>query len=364
MTPRTVRRRRGGELPRRVNAGEQQRKNEWTCGACVRLLGPAVGRFGAGRELAGHHEAGPRADQHGVVGDPLVVATDRARAAPPAGCRPRRRCSARRSPGRAPSGGRPSRRPCRAAPRRSRPRWSAKASTARFSWIAGLGAHALDQPTDPRRQLARVQAPGGLGDRDREVGGELDLLEDPQHGEQRAQVAGHRLLGREHLVDAVLERLLAGRRWSSRSAITCSTAVRSASSSAWVQAPIGSLVRPASLMTSARISSRCSAKVRRVSLGGSGRRDLRRVVVVGHRAPGVAEGWPRHCDRPATARASVRARAGSHCSPRVHLRATRSSRPRPRTLRSLALAPVGLRAGTVRATDRAAATRSAVRGSR
>ena len=70
---------------------------------------------------------------------------------------------------------------------------------------AGLRAHALDDPADPRRQLAGVQAAGGPGDVAHQAGGELDLVQDAQHGEHRPQVGGHRLLEREQLVHAVLD---------------------------------------------------------------------------------------------------------------------------------------------------------------
>ena len=56
-----------------------------------------------------------------------------------------------------------------------------------------------------RRQLAWVDAPGRTGDVAHQPGGELDLVEDPQHRQHRPEVAGHRLLQREQLVDAVLE---------------------------------------------------------------------------------------------------------------------------------------------------------------
>ncbi len=65
---------------------------------------------------------------------------------------------------------------------------------------AGLRAHALDDPADARRQLAGVQAPGRPGDVAHQAGGELDLVQDAQDREQRAQVGRHRLLEREQLV--------------------------------------------------------------------------------------------------------------------------------------------------------------------
>ena len=54
-------------------------------------------------------------------------------------------------------------------------------------------------------ELPGVDAPGRTGDVAHQPGGELDLVEDPQHREHRSQVAGHGLLQREQLVDALFE---------------------------------------------------------------------------------------------------------------------------------------------------------------
>ena len=70
---------------------------------------------------------------------------------------------------------------------------------------ARLGAHALDDAADPRRQLAGIQPACGPGDVAHQAGRELDLVQDPQHGEQLAQVGRHRLLEREQLVHLVLD---------------------------------------------------------------------------------------------------------------------------------------------------------------
>ena len=70
---------------------------------------------------------------------------------------------------------------------------------------ARLRAHPLDDPADPGRQLAGVEAAGRAGDVAHQAAGELDLVQDPQHGEHRPQVGGHGLLQREQLVHAVLD---------------------------------------------------------------------------------------------------------------------------------------------------------------
>ena len=82
---------------------------------------------------------------------------------------------------------------------------SANASIGEVGLHARLRAHPLDDPADPGRQLARVQAARGPGDVAHEPAGELDLVQDPQHGEHRPEVGGHRLLEREQLVHAVLD---------------------------------------------------------------------------------------------------------------------------------------------------------------
>jgi hypothetical protein len=70
---------------------------------------------------------------------------------------------------------------------------------------AGLGTHPLDDPADPRRQLSGVQASRCPGHVAHQAGGELDLVENPQDGEERAQVRRHWLLQREQLVHLLLD---------------------------------------------------------------------------------------------------------------------------------------------------------------
>ena len=69
---------------------------------------------------------------------------------------------------------------------------------------ACLRAHPLDDPPERGGQLA-AEAAGRLGHVAHQPARELDLVQDPQHREHRAQVGGHRLLEGEQLVDAVLD---------------------------------------------------------------------------------------------------------------------------------------------------------------
>ena len=71
--------------------------------------------------------------------------------------------------------------------------------------LLGLVAHLLDDPAQPRVELVPVDPPGRLADVHGEVGRPLDLGDDPQRGDDLAQVAGHRRLQGEHPVAALLE---------------------------------------------------------------------------------------------------------------------------------------------------------------
>ena len=71
--------------------------------------------------------------------------------------------------------------------------------------LLGLVAHLLDDPPQARIEPVPVDAPGRLADVDGEVGRALDLGDDPQRGDDLAEVAGHRRLQGEHLVAALLE---------------------------------------------------------------------------------------------------------------------------------------------------------------
>ena len=71
--------------------------------------------------------------------------------------------------------------------------------------LLGLVAHLLDDAAQPRVELVAVDPPGRLADVDGQVGRALDLGDDPQRGDDLAQVGGDRRLQGEHAVAALLE---------------------------------------------------------------------------------------------------------------------------------------------------------------
>ena len=69
----------------------------------------------------------------------------------------------------------------------------------------GLAAHALDDPPDARAELARVEPPGRPGDVAHQPRRELELVEDPQYGQQHPQVDRDGLLQGKDPVGPLLD---------------------------------------------------------------------------------------------------------------------------------------------------------------
>ena len=82
---------------------------------------------------------------------------------------------------------------------------SANASTARCICTLACEPMRSTMPRIARRELPGVEPAGLAGDVAHQPRRELDLVQDPQDGEQRPQVAGERVLQREQLVDPLLE---------------------------------------------------------------------------------------------------------------------------------------------------------------
>ena len=71
--------------------------------------------------------------------------------------------------------------------------------------LLGLVAHLLDDAAQARIEAVAVDPPGRLAQVDGEVGRALDLGDDPQRGDDLAEVAGDGRLQGEHRVAALLE---------------------------------------------------------------------------------------------------------------------------------------------------------------
>ena len=84
---------------------------------------------------------------------------------------------------------------------------SANASIATRCLVRRLAAHLVDDPAQLGVELVGIEPPGGLRDVHHEIGAALELVPDPHHGDEEAEVARDRLLAREEQEHLVLDRV-------------------------------------------------------------------------------------------------------------------------------------------------------------